>query len=75
MKLPLDAHLSWRETVGVTGNGPHDTAVIEKVATLEGAIVGDMERRAKPLWCLPRRVVVGSSCFVGWRSVELHNAS
>ena len=58
MKLPLDALLFWGETVGVTGSGPHDEAVIEKIATLEGAIVGDMD-----IWQTNQLLVVGREDF------------
>lgn len=58
MKLPLDALLFWGETVGVTGNGPYDQMVIEKIATLEGAIVGDMD-----IWQTNQLIVVGREDF------------
>ena len=58
MKLPLDALLFWGETVGVTGSGPYDEVVIEKIAALEGAIVGDAD-----IWQTNQLIVVGREDF------------
>lgn len=58
MKLPLDALLFWGEIVGVTGSGPYDEMVIEKIATLEGAIVGDAD-----IWQTNQLIVVGREDF------------
>ncbi len=54
----MDALLFWGETVSVTGDGPYDELVIKKIATLEGAIVGDID-----IWQTNQLIVVGRKDF------------
>lgn len=62
MRLPLvdrlEQLLFWRQTVGVTGDGPYEAVAIEKIITLEGGLVGGREA-----WQPYQLMVVGRENF------------
>jgi hypothetical protein len=53
-----DDLLFWGKTVGVTGSGPYDEMAIERIATLEGAVVGDYD-----IWQTNQLMIVGREAF------------
>jgi len=54
----LEHLLFWRQTVGVTGDGPYEARAIEKIVTLEGGMVGD-----KDVWQPNQLMIVGRENF------------
>jgi hypothetical protein len=54
----LEHLLFWRQTVGVTGDGPYEARAIEKIITLEGGLVGD-----KDAWQPNQLLVIGRKNF------------
>lgn len=62
MHLPLVDRLEhllfWRQTVGVTGDGPYEARAIEKIVTLEGGVVG-----GRDIWQPSQLVVIGREGF------------
>ncbi len=58
MRFLSDDLLFWGKTVGVTGSGPYDEMAIERIATLEGAVVGDSD-----IWQTNQMVIVGREAF------------
>ena len=54
----LDNLLFWRQTVGVTGDGPYDSNAIRRIITLEGGLVGDED-----IWHPNQLVVIGRENF------------
>lgn len=58
MRFLSDDLLFWGKTVGVTGSGPYDEMAIERIVTLEGAVVGDSD-----IWQTNQMVIVGREAF------------
>lgn len=54
----LEHLLFWKQTVGVTGDGPYEADAIKKIVTLEGGLVGD-----KDVWQPNQLLVIGRESF------------